>query len=154
MMKKNTNKKTKHQKKIIQAENKEKIVIDIEKSIINANKVMEEEKIKNIKPIIIWMQSIINGLMLMFVLTSVLFAWAFAKPIIDNIKNGNYFNLANLILLLDVICLIILGCYTFVINKHIDKINNISDLTGIGGFLLSCFATLIALLALMLQAEW
>ena len=146
-------KKTKRQKKIMKRENNEKIVIDIEKSIINANKIMDEEKIKNTKPIIIWMQSIINGLMIMFVFTSLLFSWAFAAPILDNIKNGNYFSLTNLLLLIDVICLIILGCYTFVINKHIDNINNVSDLTGIGGFLLSCFATLIALLALFLQAQ-
>ena len=114
---------------------------------------MDEERLKNTKPFITWMQVIINALMFVFVVTSFLFAKTFAEPIINNIKSGNYFNLTNLILALNVGCLVIIGCYTFKVNKYIDNITNISDLTGISSFLLSGFATLISLVALILQAQ-
>ena len=146
-------KKANQTKRTDKLDNKDKSLIDIEKSIINANRIMDEEKLKNTKPLITWMQVIINGLMIVFVVTSFLFAKTFAEPIINNIKNGNCFNFTNLILSLNVGCLIIIGCYTFKVNKYIDNITNISDLTGISSFLLSGFATLIALLALLLQAQ-
>ena len=114
---------------------------------------MKEENIESSRPIINWIQSIINGLMLVFALTSFMFAWAFAQPVLGNIKNGEYFNILNIVLCLDIISLIIFGGYTFKVNKYIDDISNISDLTGICSFLLSVFATLIALFAFMLQLE-
>ena len=125
-MSKNKKKENKSKKKN-QIENTP--VIDIEKNIINANRIMEEEKTQKIKPIINWIQSIINGLMLVFVFISFLFAWIFAEPVINNIKNGNWFNITNLLLLGDVIALILLGAYTFIANKHIDKISNINNIT-------------------------
>ena len=146
-------KKANQSKRTDKLEKKDEPLIDIEKSIINANRIMDEEKLKNTKPFITWMQVIINGLMIVFVVTSFLFAIFFAEPIINNIKNGDCFNLTNFIFLLNAVCLIIIGCYTFKVNKYIDNITNISDLTGISSFLLSGFATLIALLALILQAE-
>ena len=125
----------------------------VEEGIINAFKKIEEEKSRNSKTFLNWIQSFINGLMITFAISNFVFAWAFAQPVIENFKKSDYFNFVNVIFALDVISLIIFGCYTFKVNKHIDEITSISDLTGISSFLLSAFATLIAFLALMLQTE-
>lgn len=150
---KEKSKKTKVVEKIEIIPQKEATSDAVKKGIINAFKQMKEENIESSKQIINWIQSFINGLMLVFALTSFMFAWAFAQPVLNNIKNGEYFTIPNIVLCLDIISLIIFGGYTFKINKYIDDISNISDLTGICSFLLSVFATLIALFALMLQLE-
>lgn len=114
---------------------------------------MEEEKKLQSRTFLNWIQSFTNGLMITFAVSSFVFAKAFAQPVVENFEKGNYFNFVNIFFVSDVILLIIFGCYTFKVNKYIDNIANISDLTGISSFLLSAFATLIAFLALMLQIQ-
>lgn len=148
------NKKTKAVKKVEKTLQNEITSSDtVKKGIIDAFKQMEKEDVEKSKTIINWIQSFINGLMLIFALTSFMFAWVFFQPIRNNIKNGEYFTIPNIVLCLDTISLVIFGGYTFKVNKYIDDVSSISDLTGICSFLLSVFATLIALFALMLQIE-
>ncbi len=150
---KQKNKKTSVSKKTEDCIKKDITSNVVEEGIINAFRKMEEEKKLQSKTFLNWIQCFTNGLMITFAISNFAFAKAFAQPVVENFEKGNYFNFVNIFFVSDVILLIIFGCYTFKVNKHIDNITNISDLTGISSFLLSAFATLIAFLALMLQIK-
>ncbi len=63
----------KMKKEIIKSTNNVNVCTEFEKSIINANRIIEEERIKDAQPLIKWMQNIVNGLMIMFGIISFLF---------------------------------------------------------------------------------
>lgn len=142
-------------KKVIQTNINKTQMIDIESkiesAILKANKKIKEEEFEINKPFINWLSIILIFLMILFIAVIAGTGWVALQLLIVSIRNGNVFTFLNIDFIGIILIAIMMIIHTYKVKKHIDDITSISDLTGISSFLISCFAFVVALLALLVD---